>query len=208
VTSGLVAVAFALLVVPNALLAWVFLGQRVTLRFAWGALLGIAGVSLLFWREFDNLGGAVGTGLALTIAGVVSASVGNVLQASERGRSHDIMVTLAWAMLYGGIGNAIFAWSQTGAPVIELTPTYLGGLLYLAIAASAVAFAIYYDMIRAVGPARAAYSSVVVPFVAMALSTLFEGYVWSPLAFAGGALAVGGLYIALRARSAPPPPAR
>ena len=201
VTSGLVAVAFALLVVPNAILAWLFLKQRVTLRFAWGAFLGIAGVGLLFWKEFDHIGDAVGLGLLLTLLGVLSASVANVMQASERGRSLDIMVTLAWSMLYGGIGNATIAWTLSGPPVIEATPLYVGGVLYLAAAASAFAFAIYFDMIRAIGPARAAYSSVVIPFIAMAVSTVFEGYRWSPLAFAGGALALAGLYIALRARA-------
>lgn len=201
VTSGLVAVAFALLVVPNAALAWVFLKQRITLRFAWGATLGIVGVSLLFWQEFGTIGGGAGTGLLLTLLGVLSASVGNVLQAGERGRSLDIMVTLAWSMLYGGLANAVFAWGVSGPPTIETTPTYIAGLLYLAVVASALAFSIYYDMIRAVGPARAAYSSVVIPFVAMGLSTLFEGYRWTNLAFFGVGLAVAGLYIALRART-------
>jgi drug/metabolite transporter (DMT)-like permease len=201
VTSGLVAVAFALLIVPNAVFAWAFLGQRVTLRFAWGALLGITGVSLLFWREFGEIGHGAGIGLLLTLLGVLSASVSNVMQASARGRSLDIFVTLAWSMLYGGIANAAIAWALSGPPVIQPTLGYVGGVLYLAGAASAVAFAIYYDLIRAVGPARAAYSSVVIPFVAMALSTVFEGYEWSPIAFAGGALTLCGLYIALRARA-------
>lgn len=201
VTSGLVAVAFALLVVPNSIFAWIFLKQRITLRFAWGAFLGIAGVGLLFWREFGAIGTGVGTGLLLTILGVLAASVANVMQASERGRALDIMVTLAWSMLYGAIGNAAIAWTLSGPPVIEATPLYIGGVLYLAAAASAFAFAIYFDMIRAIGPARAAYSSVVIPFIAMALSTIFEGYRWSPMAFAGGALALAGLYIALRARA-------
>ncbi len=51
------------------------------------------------------------------------------------------------------------------------------------------------------GPGRAAYSSLIVPVIAMALSTLFEGYRWSLLAVAGGLLAMAGLFIALRARS-------
>lgn len=201
VTSGLVAVVFALLLVPNALLAWAFLGQRISLRFAGGAALGIVGVSLLFWHEFGSVGHGAGLGLLMTVLAVLSASVANVMQASERGRTLDIFVTLAWSMMYGGLGNAAVAWTLSGPPVIEPTIGYVAGVLYLAAAASAVAFAIYYDMIRAVGPARAAYSSVVIPFVAMALSTLFEGYVWSPLAFAGGALTLGGLWIALRARA-------
>ena len=32
----------------------------------------------------------------------------------------------------------------------------------------------------------------------MLLSTVFEGYIWSPLAIAGGVLTIGGLLLALR----------
>ena len=201
VTSGLVAVAFALLIVPNAAFAWVFLRQRITLRFAWGALLGIAGVGLLFGREVGTVGSGAGIGFGLTLLALTSASVANVMQASARGRSYDVTVTLAWSMLYGALGNSAAAWVLSGPPVIEPTFVYIGGVLYLAGVASAFAFALYYDMIRVIGPARAAYSSVIVPFVAMALSTVYEGYRWTPIGFAGCALAVAGLYIALRARA-------
>ncbi len=201
VTSGLVAVAFALLVVPNAILSWLFLKQRVTLRFAWGSLLGIVGVALMFWKEFDSVGDGVAIGLSLTLLGVLAASIVNVMQATEMGRSLDIRAALAWAMLYGAAGNAIYAWATVGAPVVEWTPTYIAGVLYLGLIASAVAFTIYFDMIRSIGPARAAYSSVVIPLVAMALSTIYEGYAWSAPALAGAALVCAGLYIALRARS-------
>ena len=58
--------------------------------------------------------------------------------------------------------------------------------------------ALYFQLIRIIGPARAAYSSLVVPVIAMALSTAFEGYRWSTLAVAGGILALAGLALALR----------
>lgn len=48
---------------------------------------------------------------------------------------------------------------------------------------------------------------MLIPIIAMAISTAFEGYRWSTLAVAGGLLAVAGLLIALRSgRTAPPPP--
>ena len=40
VTSGLVAVVFALLLVPNSLFAWLFLGHRISRRFLVGSQLG------------------------------------------------------------------------------------------------------------------------------------------------------------------------
>ena len=47
-----------------------------------------------------------------------------------------------------------------------------------------------------------------VPILAMAISTVAEGYRWTTLAVAGGMLALIGLFIALRSgRVAPPAPA-
>ena len=87
-----------------------------------------------------------------------------------------------------------------GAPVFDASPGYIAGVLYLGIFASALAFPLYYGVLRVIGPAKAAYSSVLVPVIAMLLSTLFEGYVWSWLAAGGAALVLGGLVVALRAR--------
>ena len=57
------------------------------------------------------------------------------------------------------------------------------------------------SVLRAIGPAKAAYSSVIVPVIAMLLSTAFEGYRWT---LARGRSARGlagvGLVIALTAR--------
>jgi hypothetical protein len=44
-----------------------------------------------------------------------------------------------------------------------------------------------------------------VPIIAMTLSTLFEGYRWSPLAASGAALALGGMLIAMGDRTKPVP---
>jgi drug/metabolite transporter (DMT)-like permease len=77
-------------------------------------------------------------------------------------------------------------------------------LLYLGVVASSLAFTLYFGLIRMIGPAMAAYTGVIIPVIAMFLSTVFEGYRWSPLAIAGCALALVGLLFALRA----PSPAR
>jgi drug/metabolite transporter (DMT)-like permease len=74
------------------------------------------------------------------------------------------------------------------------------GLAYLGIFASALAFTLYFGVLRIIGPAKAAYSSVIIPVIAMLFSTVFEGYRWSLLAGAGAVLTGIGLVIALRAR--------
>jgi len=62
-------------------------------------------------------------------------------------------------------------------------------------------FPLYFGVVRAIGPAKAAYSSVIIPVIAMLLSTLFEGYRWTPLAISGSVLALTGLVLALRAKA-------
>jgi drug/metabolite transporter (DMT)-like permease len=132
--------------------------------------------------------------------GVLSASVANVMQATKRAAALPMASLLAWGMLWGTLFDAVFAWVTVGPPVIEPTLPYLGGVVYLGVAASAIAFMAYFSVIRMIGPGPAAYSSVIVPVIAMGISTVFEGYRWTLLAGAGGALAMAGLVIALTAR--------
>lgn len=203
ITSGLVAVLFALLIVPNTLLGRLFLKTRVEGRFLVGAGIAIIGVGMMILQEYRaaNVGaGEVLIGTALTLCGVMSASASNVMQGTNVARGQSMVVMIAWAMLFGALGDAIFAWATTGPPVIETTPSYLGGVFYLGVVASAVTFPLYFNIIRAVGPGQAAWSSVLIPIIAMGFSTLFEGYRWAPLSIGGGVVALIGLAIAVAKR--------
>ncbi|MEI6486414.1 MAG: EamA family transporter [Sphingomonadales bacterium] len=201
--SGLVSLTFAFLLVANTGLSALFLGTRVSARFMVGSAIGLAGVALLFAPDLAKPGGVhMGLGLALAFGGVLSASIANVLQATPAGRAMPLEPGLAWAMAWGALIDGGVAWIASGPPVISTAPAYLAGLAYLGIAASAVAFSLYYILIRAVGAGQAAWNGVVVPVVAMALSTLLENYQWSLTAVAGLALALLGLGIALKAKAA------
>jgi drug/metabolite transporter (DMT)-like permease len=189
ITSGLVAVVFALLVVPNAIFGRIFLKQPVTGRFLFGSLIALVGVGLLILQEARADGASSRdslVGVGMTFAGVLCASSANVMQGTAFARTVPPAVTLAWAMLWGALINALVAVVTVGQPVIELTPTYLAGTLYLGIFASAMAFTCYF--------------SVITPVLAMILSTIFEHYHWTLLAAAGGVVTFVGLLVALSAR--------
>ncbi|SFR98437.1 DMT family transporter [Sphingomonas jatrophae] len=203
IASGLVAVLFALLLVPNALLGRLVLGQRLSRPFLIGSGVAMAGIALLFAHEAARDPSGTGTtlaGVGLTLIAVLCASVANILQATERARRVAGASLLFWAMTYGAVADAAFAWMVAGPPRIDWSAGYIGGVLYLGVIGSAVTFPLYLHVIRTIGPARAAYSSVLIPVLAMALSTLFEGYRWSVEAAAGGLLTLAGLALALRAR--------
>lgn len=203
ITSGLVAVLFALLLVPNSILALIFLKHRVSRRFLLGSLVAVAGVGLLFAQELraSRLGTEpVLAGIGLTLLALLCVSIANTMLAAERLRAHSLPGLTAWGMFYGLAANALLAWAVYGPPTFDTGFVYVGGLLYLGLIGSAYSFTVYFTLIRRIGPARAAFSTLLVPIIAMALSTAVEGYLWSPVALVGGVLTLAGLFIALDAR--------
>jgi len=203
ITSGFVAMMFALLIIPNAIFGRVLLGHRVGRNFILGSLLSTLGMALLFHKEIQDAatgGGAALLGIGLTLGGILAASMGSMVQASRRADAMHWVTMIVWGMVLGAIANALLALATTGLPIVDPRPSYWFAIVYLALFGSALTFPVYLFMIRQIGPARAAYSGVLIPIVAMLFSTLLEGYRWTPSAVAGTVLAVAGLVVALKAR--------
>jgi drug/metabolite transporter (DMT)-like permease len=200
--SGLVAVVFALMIVPNAVLAWLVLGAALTRRFVAGSAIALAGIALLMLHEYRIAppDSGVTTGVLLIAGAILSVSVGNLLQATKTARGVPVVSLMVWGMVWGVVASASYAVVAVGAPVLDLRPSYLAGVAYLGLVGSALTFPLYSQLIREWGPGPAAYNGVAVPVVAMILSTLFEGYKWSILAGGGAILAILGLLIALSGR--------
>lgn len=204
VTSGLVAVAFALLIVPNALFGWLFLRQAVSRPFLLGSVVALIGVLLLFAHELHS--GAAGhsailIGILWSLTAVLFSSIANIIQAGKPARAMPVATLVVWGMAWGTLFDAVCALALYGAPAFDPSPVYWLGTLYLGLIGSALAFTLYAGVIREIGPARAAYTSVLTPVLAMLLSTVFEGYLWSASAVLGGLLAMAGLIVALRAKA-------
>ena len=203
ITSGIVAVMFALLMVPNAIFAKIFIGEKVQGGFIGGSLVAIAGVSMLLVHEWNAapLGGNVGLGIVLAIGGMLAASIANVVQANPTGRGVPMVSLLAWAMLYGTAFDLVYAFMTAGPPQLPTAWQFWAGTAYLAIIGSVVTFPLHYNLVREIGAGRTAYNGIVTVCVAMGLSTLFEGFKWDALSAGGMALALVGMGLALRSKS-------
>jgi hypothetical protein len=162
ITSGWWRRVFALLLIPNSLLAWAWTGHKPSRSFILSAIPAIGGIALLFWNEVQSARAPLGQaalGIGLTLLGVMGASISNVLQTTERARAVPLPTMLTWGMIFGATFDGLFAILVSGPPVFDPRPGYWIGLVYLALFASALAFSLYMPIIRTIGPGRAAYSA-------------------------------------------------
>ncbi len=204
--TGLLAVVFSLTSIVNIALGWLLYRHRPTRRMAVGAVLGVAGVVAMFEPQiagasFDRTALA---GLAMCVVATLSFCIGNMLSGDNQRRGIAVLPANAWGMAYGLLLMTVFSVARGQAFVIEPTLPYVASLAYLAVFSSVLAFACYMTLIGRIGAARTGYSTVMYPVVALALSTLVEGYVWTLPAVAGLALVLAGNLLVLTER--PPRP--
>jgi drug/metabolite transporter (DMT)-like permease len=205
-TSGLVAVLFSTIVFMNPIGARLVFGTPLTLRTLVAAALGVVGVALLFVPELmqARYGGHAALGVALGLAATAIASAGNLAAIRNQDLGIPVLSGNAWGMAYGALSAAIVAAISDARWSFDNHAPYVVSLVYLALFGSVIAFGSYLTLLKRIGAGPASYVSVATPIVAMALSTLFEGYRWTPLAAFGVALAVGGNWLALAPRKLPP----
>lgn len=198
-TSGLVAVVFALMVFWNMLGARLIFGQVMPRRVLVGAACGIVGVTLVFWPELAELRGdkAQLLGLFYAVLATLAASAGNLWVQKLYAQGVRVMPCTAWSMLYGSIAVALFCLVR-GIPFTwDWSPGYGVSLAYLTVFGSVFAFIGYLTLIQRIGAGRAGYINAVIPIIAMAISTVFEDYLWTATSLMGMALVVAGNLLVL-----------
>ena len=199
VTSGLVAVIFSLIVVSNTLFERLFFRKRLEGRMLLASFLGVSGIAFLFWPEVSSFNFQDQTiiGVALAATAVIIASLGNMAAIVSTARDLPVIAVNAHAMAWGGVSSLIVALLMGRSISFSVEPAYVLSLIYLAVFGSAIAFGAYLALLRLIGSARAAYTSVLFPIVALTISTFVEGYQWSTLAVTGIALIIAGNWLAL-----------
>ncbi len=199
-TSGLVALVFGLLVLWNIAGARLFFGTPLSAPVLVGAALGLVGVTLVLSPELRGLRTMPGeaTGVALGVLGTLAASAGNLWSQRVYRRGVAVVPSTAWAMLYGALSVALYCGLRRIPFSFERSIPYAASLAYLALFGSVFAFISYLTLLHHIGAGRAGYSAVVIPVLAMATSTVFEGYRWSGPALGGMALVLAGNVLMLR----------
>lgn len=197
--SGLVAVIFSMIIFFNIFNGAIFIGSPIRVRVIAGAALGIVGIGLVFKQELLSFSLSSDNSLALVIAGLgaLTASLGNITSVHNQKINLPVIQTNAFGMMYGALFMLIISIIMGKHFSFEISYAYIGSLLYLSIFGSIIAFTCYLTLLGKIGADKAAYVTLIIPVIALILSTIFEEYTWTLYAFIGVALILIGNMLVL-----------
>lgn len=181
--SGVVAVIFSGVGFFSILHNFIFFKVKPRLRTILGIIIGISGLCLFFWHEVTEVSMKSATieGLILSGAGVLIFSLGGAIGKRNINRGLAIVPGVAMAATYGAI--VIFFYItiiKHQELILPQNMLYWTSVLYLALFGSIISFLCYMQIVKNIGPELAGYTTVVAPVIALIISSLMEGYQWSP----------------------------
>lgn len=201
IPSGLVSVIFSLASIFNALNARLIFGDPISRQTVLAGGLGATGVVLLFWHDLAvALNPATLQGIAWAVLGTAFFSWGNMASRKNAALGVTPVTANAWGMGIGAVfllGIVLLSGQSLTLPQGE---TYWVALVYLSVIGSVIGFTTYLLLVARIGSARAGYATVLFPVVALAASTLFEGYQWTALSILGVVIVGLGNVVMFRRR--------
>lgn len=195
IETGLTSILNATTAIFAVVLAAVdFRDERLTLRKAAGVAVGFAGVvAAIGPGALDALDLRSLAQLAV-LAGTFSYACAGLW---ARRMLADIAPEVSAAAMLTGSALVLLplALLAEGAPPRALSPAVWAGLVYAALAATALAYVLYYRVLAIAGAANLLFVTLMVPPVAIALGALARGEALAPNAFLGLGLLAAGLVL-------------
>jgi len=197
IPSGLAALVLSTSALFAALIARAWLGVAISANFVWGALCGILGLAIIFLPGVTAPGAAPLAGFAWALVAAIATGAGTTVGARNQRAGLPIVAVLGWGAFVGAAASALWAVTTGATFAADLSLSYAASFLYLAVAASCITFMLYFELVRRLGPGRAAYTLALVPLVALVLSALFEHLALGWPVLAGAAAILGGNVLVL-----------
>ena len=175
-------------------------GPRVGRRVWAGLGLGLAGVAMVI---LSRTGVAAPTllGVMLAIGSLAGISAGSLYEKRSGGAAHPLTAAaVQYAVGLAGTAPLAFLLERVA---VNWTPSFIGALAYLVVANSLVAITLLLAMIRRGEVARVSALFFLVPPLAALIGWALVGEPVGPLAWAGMALAAGGVALVTVRRRRP-----
>ncbi len=203
ITPGETAILIYVQPLLVALGAWTFLDESLSLLAMIGMVSGFAGVVLVIGGQALLQPGQSWLGYAFALGGAVCWATGTLFFKSRPHRQSLLWIAALQA-LYGSVPLAALALSVEH-PRVDLTPTLVWTVAYSALGASALAYAIWFSLLRRHAASTVAAFVFLVPLVAVVGDALFLGDRFGFGAFVGGVLIIVGIWLVNRQPTKPNP---
>lgn len=194
-TAGVSAIIYSLGPILTVVLAWVVLPAERLSRWALvGVLIGLVGVALVVRPTPEALFSADFRGKLLVLTAITGVTLGSV--AIRKSGSHMPAATMTGLSL--ALGGAVLHTGSllSGEPqAVNLTPTFVGSYLYLAVVATTMAFVAYFSLLNRVGPHQANLVVYVVPVVATIVGWAWLGERLPVVTLVGFLVIFGGFLV-------------
>ena len=178
--SAFPAIVFSTVVIMNILGEAFYFKKKPSLKTLTGATIGMIGIAIIFNNEIFNFSLSNGThiGLLLALLGTFFASTGNMVHQRNLNNNFPLIETIAYSMFYGSLATLFIIQIKGTELLFEYTFSYIASLAYLSIVGSIFAFIFYLKLLERVGAGRAGYVGVIMPVLALLISTVFENLEW------------------------------
>jgi drug/metabolite transporter (DMT)-like permease len=184
-----------------AVLAFVFLRERIGRAGVAGIAIATAGVLLLVSRgRLTDLAWLRSTGDWLILASAHTWAIYTVLTRNLVQRRHPLAVTCAILLIASAVTAALVVASGDLSRIAALSPRGIVAVLYLAIPGLAVGNWFWQEGVARLGATRAGIYLYFEPLATLALAVPLLGEPFGPVAMLGGALVLAGVYVAQRGR--------
>jgi len=176
VPTGLAALLVAVSPLWFMVLDSLLLGDHhISRRGKIGLLVGIAGVVVLMWPQLfqpTSLGRREFAWSVTLLGGSFAWALGSVLSKKWQTAKADPFSATAWQVIFGGIGNLLFAGLVERHSSVTWTARGLGAILYLVVGGSWIGYTAYIWLLQHVPTSKVSTYAYVNPVVAVFLGWL------------------------------------
>ena len=198
--SGFVALCFSSILFMNVINNIIFHRSSPNIVTLIGGTIGTLGLIIIFYDEIISFEFSSGTsyGIFLGITATYFASLGNLISAHTSKIKLEVIPVTGLGMFYGSISLVIYLILMGNSFSFEVSHQYIFSLIYLSIFGSVFGFSLYLTLIKKLGSNDAAYVAIIMPLMALVVSTFFEGLVWDLSLVLGAIMIVLGNIIILK----------
>lgn len=198
--SGFVALCFSSILFMNVINNIIFHKNLPNIKTILGGAIGTMGLIFIFFDEISNFtfSNMTSYGIFLGIIATYFASLGNLVSAHTSKINLPVVPVTGYGMLYGSISLLVFLLITKTPFNFEYSLKYNLSLVYLSVFGSVFGFSLYLSLIKKIGSNDAAYVAIIMPLIALLVSTLFEELMWNVNLVIGAIMIIFGNILILK----------